>query len=171
AVARPAENDHVAALRQSRQDVRRIRQHNKCRQRRRAITVRVFHRQQFIADEKRRLHRAGRNVEWLGDGGFRHEHREHDADDLERRSQIAFVDGLLCHDDRYAVPPTVILSMRNVGWPTPTGTPWPFLPQVPMPGSSAKSLPIIEMRWRSVGPLPISMAPLTGAPIFPFSIL
>jgi hypothetical protein len=61
--------------------------------------------------------------------------------------------------------------MRNEGWPTPTGTPWPFLPQVPMPGSSAKSLPIIEMRCRSVGPLPISMAPFTGAVTLPFSIL
>ena len=29
-----------------------------------------------------------------------------------------------------AVPPTVILSIRSVGWPTPTGTPWPSLPQV-----------------------------------------
>ena len=50
-------------------------------------------------------------------------------------------------------------SIRSVGWPTPTGTPWPFLPQVPMPVSSARSLPIMVMRCRSVGPLPISMAP------------
>ena len=69
------------------------------------------------------------------------------------------------------VPPTVMRSMRKVGWPTPTGTPWPFLPQVPMPGSSSKSLPTMVTRCRSVGPLPISMAPLTGAPTLPFSIL
>ena len=42
------------------------------------------------------------------------------------------------------VPPTVIRSMRSVGWPTPTGTPWPFLPQVPMPVSSLRSLPIMR---------------------------
>src|SRR5690606_10895178 len=34
------------------------------------------------------------------------------------------------------VPPTVIASMRSVGWPTPTGTLWPSLPQVPTPSSS-----------------------------------
>ena len=32
--------------------------------------------------------------------------------------------------------------MRNVGWPMPTGTLWPSLPQTPMPSSSAISLPI-----------------------------
>src|SRR6266699_2242371 len=62
--------------------------------------------------------------------------------------------------DYAAVPPTVSASMRSVGWPTPTGTLWPFLPQVPMPWSSARSLPIMVMRLRSVGPLPISIAPL-----------
>ena len=34
------------------------------------------------------------------------------------------------------VPPTVMRSISKVGWPTPTGTPWPFLPQVPTPVSS-----------------------------------
>jgi signal transduction histidine kinase len=38
--------------------------------------------------------------------------------------------------DPFFVPPTVMPSIRSVGWPTPTGTPWPFLPQVPMPSSS-----------------------------------
>ena len=42
-----------------------------------------------------------------------------------------------------AVPPTVSLSMRKVGWPTPTGTLWPSLPQLPTPVSSSMSLPII----------------------------
>src|SRR6185295_12268514 len=70
-----------------------------------------------------------------------------------------------------AVPPTVSPSSRNVGWPTPTGTPWPFLPQVPTPVSSFMSLPTIFTRLRSVGPLPISMAPLSGAPSLPFSIV
>src|SRR5207244_9140523 len=73
--------------------------------------------------------------------------------------------------DHSAVPPTVIRSIRSVGWPTPTGTPWPFLPQVPMPGSSARSLPTMAMRLRSVGPLPISIAPFTGAPTLPSSTL
>ena len=39
------------------------------------------------------------------------------------------------------VPPTVMLSMRTVGRPTPTGTLWPSLPQVPRPGSGMGSLP------------------------------
>jgi CysZ protein len=68
------------------------------------------------------------------------------------------------------VPPTVRPSMRSVGWPTPTGTLWPSLPQVPTPGSSAMSLPIIETRVSASGPLPISVAPLTGVVILPFSI-
>src|SRR5438045_8066412 len=38
-----------------------------------------------------------------------------------------------------AVPPTVISSIRIVGSPTPTGTDWPSLPQVPTPSSSARS--------------------------------
>ena len=42
------------------------------------------------------------------------------------------------------VPPTVMRSMRSVGWPTPTGTPWPFLPQVPTPVSSLQSLPTMR---------------------------
>lgn len=32
-----------------------------------------------------------------------------------------------------AVPPTVRLSTFRVGWPTPTGTLWPSLPQTPTP--------------------------------------
>ena len=36
-----------------------------------------------------------------------------------------------------AVPPTVRPDSLSVGCPTPTGTPWPFLPHVPMPASIA----------------------------------
>src|SRR5262249_22257362 len=72
--------------------------------------------------------------------------------------------------DDHPVPPTVMRSMRSVGWPTPTGTPCPFLPQVPIPGSSSRSLPIMLMRLRSVGPLPINMAPLSGSRSFPSSM-
>src|ERR1700741_253605 len=68
------------------------------------------------------------------------------------------------------VPPTVSASMRSVGWPTPTGTLWPSLPQVPMPVSSARSLPIIETRVSASGPLPMSVAPLTGWVTWPFSM-
>ena len=60
--------------------------------------------------------------------------------------------------------------MRIVGMPTPTGTPCPSLPQVPMPGSSARSLPMRDTRVSTSGPLPISVAPFTGAPILPSSI-
>ncbi|MNF17252.1 hypothetical protein D3C80_2206390 [compost metagenome] len=68
------------------------------------------------------------------------------------------------------MPPTVIWSMRRCGWPTPTGTHCPALPQLPMPVSSFESLPIIETRFMASGPLPISIAPFTGAPILPFSM-
>src|SRR5208282_2922805 len=51
-----------------------------------------------------------------------------------------------------AVPPTVSPSMRSVGWPTPTGTLCPSLPQVPTPESSAMSLPIIATRVSTSGP-------------------
>ena len=40
-----------------------------------------------------------------------------------------------------AVPPTVMRSTLIVGMPTPTGTLWPSLPQMPMPSSSCRSLP------------------------------
>ena len=62
------------------------------------------------------------------------------------------------------------LDSFNVGWPTPTGTPWPFLPQVPMPGSRPGSLPTISILVSASGPLPISVAPLTGAVTRPSSI-
>ena len=61
-----------------------------------------------------------------------------------------------------AVPPTVRPSMRRVGWPTPTGTLWPSLPQVPTPVSRLMSLPIMLTRVRASGPLPTRVAPLTG---------
>lgn len=61
-----------------------------------------------------------------------------------------------------AVPPTVSPSMRNVGWPTPTGTLWPSLPQVPTPVSSFMSLPIMLTRVNASGPLPTMVAPFTG---------
>ena len=62
----------------------------------------------------------------------------------------------------YAVPPTVSPSIRSVGCPTPTGTLWPSLPQVPTPESISMSLPIMETRVSTSGPLPIRVAPLTG---------
>jgi hypothetical protein len=40
------------------------------------------------------------------------------------------------HDHYEAVPPTVMLSTRKVGWPTPTGTLCPSLPHTPTPSSS-----------------------------------
>jgi hypothetical protein len=52
--------------------------------------------------------------------------------------------------------------MRKVGCPTPTGTLWPSLPQVPTPLSSAMSLPIMVTRVNASGPLPTIVAPLTG---------
>src|SRR2546430_1760590 len=69
-----------------------------------------------------------------------------------------------------AVPPTVSSSMRIVGSPTPTGTDWPSLPQVPTPSSSLRSRPTRATRVSASGPLPISVAPLTGAVTRPSSI-
>ncbi|CFO79678.1 Uncharacterised protein [Bordetella pertussis] len=46
--------------------------------------------------------------------------------------------------------------------PTPTGTLWPSLPQVPTPESRRMSLPIRLTRFMASGPLPIRVAPLTG---------
>src|SRR5262249_5216842 len=68
------------------------------------------------------------------------------------------------------VPPTVRPSMRIVGRPTPTGTDWPFLAQVPMPSSRARSCPTMLMRVRTSGPLPIRVAPFTGRVTAPCSI-
>ena len=61
------------------------------------------------------------------------------------------------------VPPTVMPSMRMVGSPTPTGTDCPSLPQVPTPSSSGRSRPTRLTRVSASGPLPISVAPFTGA--------
>src|SRR6185369_5390854 len=60
------------------------------------------------------------------------------------------------------VPPTVRPSIRMVGIPTPTGTDWPSLPQVPIPSSSCMSLPTRVIRVSTSGPLPMSVAPRTG---------
>src|SRR5262249_60079549 len=68
------------------------------------------------------------------------------------------------------VPPTVMLSIRSVGSPTPTGTFCPSLPQVPNPGSGIGSLPTMLTFLSASGPTPISVAPLTGRPSRPFSI-
>ena len=59
--------------------------------------------------------------------------------------------------------------MRKVGWPTPTGTLWPSLPQVPTPLSRRMSLPIMVTFLSDSGPLPTMVAPLTGYWILPSS--
>ncbi len=69
-----------------------------------------------------------------------------------------------------AVPPTVRLSTFRVGWPTPTGTLWPSLPQTPTPLSRRRSLPTIEICCMVSMPEPISVAPFTAFVTFPFSI-
>src|SRR5262249_16947614 len=72
--------------------------------------------------------------------------------------------------DHLAVPPTVIRSSLRVGMPTPTGTDWPSLPQVPTPSSSSRSLPTMETLVSASGPLPIRLQFLSGAVTFPSSI-
>src|SRR4029079_10770540 len=66
-----------------------------------------------------------------------------------------------------AVPPTVSPSISTVGWPTPAGTLCPALPHTPTPSSSLRSSPIPFTRVSTVGPSPISVAPLTGSAILP----
>src|SRR5215218_1014169 len=66
-----------------------------------------------------------------------------------------------------AVPPTVRPSMSTCGWPTPAATDWPPLPHTPMPSSSSRSLAMPLTRVSTVGPSPISVAPLIGSPILP----
>src|SRR3546814_4711536 len=44
------------------------------------------------------------------------------------------------------------LSIRSVGWPTPAGTDWPPLPQIPTPSSSAMSLPMAVTFFSTSGP-------------------
>ncbi len=80
-----------------------------------------------LAEHKRRQseidRRAGRDTTWdrIEAGG--------DERNNERnRSALPFFPYKL-------VPPTVSPVSFIDGWPTPTGTPWPDLPQTPMPGS------------------------------------
>ena len=70
------------------------------------------------------------------------------------------------------LPPLATLpaAAKRAGISTPTGTPWPFLPQVPTPLSSAMSSPTAVIRCSASGPLPINIAPFTGAASLPPSI-
>src|SRR5258705_8293114 len=172
-VAGPAEHHDVAKLGHFAEHASGLGQVDLDRQRGGAVAVGIFRRQQRVADQKRRLHRARRYVERLGQRALGDEHREHDRRQLDELAAPALLLGgyRLVVDAHQPVPPTLMRSIRRVGWPTPTGTPWPFLPQVPMPESSARSLPIMVMRCTAVGPLPVSIAPFSGAPSLPFSIL
>ena len=69
-----------------------------------------------------------------------------------------------------AVPPTVNPFIFKVGCPTPTGTPCPFFPQVPIPGSIFKSFPTNSTFFKTSKPDPINVAPLIGEVILPSSI-
>ncbi len=81
---------------------------------------------------------------------------DHPVDD---RQQVGA--GLGAHA---AVPPIVSDFTRSVGWPSPTGTPWPSLPHVPgLP--IAKSLPSMSMSRSTCGPLPIRLPSRSGSVI------
>src|SRR5882757_3126707 len=172
-VAGPAEHHDIAELRRFAEHASSLGQVDLNRQRGGAVAIGIFRRQQRVADQKRGLHGARRHIERLGEGTLGNENGEHDRRQLDELAAPAMLlrGHSLIVDAHRPVPPTVMRSIRSVGWPTPTGTPWPFLPQVPMPESSARSLPIMVMRCRSVGPLPISIAPFSGEPTLPFSIL
>src|SRR5207245_9002466 len=97
--------------------------------------------------------------EAVGSGGAEHGRALEDRDE-----QVGVDPAHTC------VPPTVIPSMRMVGRPTPTGTDWPSLPHVPIPACSFRSWPTRVTRVSASGPLPMSVAPLTGAVTRPSSI-
>src|SRR5438874_2298264 len=114
--------------------------------------VQLFH--FSVADAHRRIARALGVGFGLGGAG------------LARELDQLFADVGQLHAP---VPPTVRLSMRTVGRPTPTGTFCPSLPQVPRPGSWLASLPTALTFLSASGPTPISIAPLTGLASSPFS--
>ena len=69
-----------------------------------------------------------------------------------------------------AVPPMVRpLATRSVGTPSPTGTPWPSLPQVPG-APMAKSLPTASIEASTAGPLPMRLPSRNGSVMRPSSI-
>ena len=70
---------------------------------------------------------------------------------------------LRCGPRQERVPPTVMRVDAQRRLPDADRHPWPSLPQVPMPGSSSRSLPTMRHAVSTSGPLPISVAPLTGA--------
>src|SRR5580704_7907495 len=78
AVARPAEHHHVAALRCTAKQPPGFRQRDLYRQRGGAVAIGIFRRQQRVADQKRRLHRAGRYIERLGDGALGEKNDQYD---------------------------------------------------------------------------------------------
>src|SRR5579863_8472194 len=88
--AGPAEHDNVAAARQHAEDALRVGQRDEDRQRRGAVAVRIFGRQQFIADLQRRLHRARRHVIGLGNGGLPRNDDQNDKSDIEHALDPAF---------------------------------------------------------------------------------
>src|SRR5688572_11071395 len=118
----------------------------------------AVHRRRVALGTRRRRHAAGGELERRVLGAHRAQGFHLDRVAAAR----AFLD--------HAVTPTVRPSILSVGCPTPTGTLCPSLPQVPMPESSSRSLPIMLTRVSTSGPLPIRVAPFTGWVTLPFSM-
>ena len=112
---------------------------------------------------------AGRPITWSTAETAQHRRLEPGSVARPPRDSLPCSRGRARSRGVQAVPPTVSRSIFSVGWPTPTGTLWPSLPQVPTPVSSAMSLPIMLTRLSDSGPLPISVAPFTGYWMRPFS--
>src|SRR5581483_4905306 len=68
-----------------------------------------------------------------------------------------------------AVPPIVSAVTRNVGTPSPTGTPWPSLPHMPG-GPIATALPTASTWVSTCGPLPMRLPSRSGSVISPLWI-
>ena len=65
--------------------------------------------------------------------------RERPVDELRSESGSEVLMWIERLDHERLVPPTTMRSSLMVGMPTPTGTLWPSLPQVPMPSSRRRS--------------------------------
>lgn len=57
------------------------------------------------------------------------------------------------------VAPAVVRALRDAGWPSPLGMLWLPAPEPPAAVARAAPASIVGTRCRSLGPLPILMAP------------
>src|SRR5262249_55227850 len=81
----PSKYDNVASFGQRGKDARRLGKDKERGQRGGAVTIWIFCRQQFVANQKSGLHRPRRHLEWAGDCGLS---RQTDEDDNNHSGDI-----------------------------------------------------------------------------------